>query len=135
MRPELMNGLTLAYLGDAIFDVYIREYLICDRHIAKVNDLQKTSVAYVSAGSQARFMKHAIEDHFLTEEEVRIYKRARNTKAHASSNKKTLTHNQSTGFEAIIGTLYLQHNIERLEEIVEYYKKYVESVKDMPKGK
>ena len=108
MRPELLNALTLAYLGDALFEVYIREYLILEKGITKPNDLQKASVSYVSAVAQAYFMKVARESGFLTPEELAIYKRGRNTKAHNKSHSRTLTHNQSSGFEALIGHLYLK---------------------------
>ncbi|MBO6047063.1 MAG: ribonuclease III [Erysipelotrichaceae bacterium] len=128
MRPELMNALTLAYLGDAVFEVYIRNYLIVDKGITKPNDLQKAAVQYVSAYAQAGFMKEALKNDWLSEEEVRIYKRGRNTKGHGVKNKTTLTHNQSSGFEAIIGHLYLLEEHERIGEIVNMYKQYVDSL-------
>lgn len=130
MRPELMNALVLAYLGDAVFEVYIREYLIVDKKIAKPHDLQMASVRYVCAEAQAAFIKKAVEEQFLTDEEIGIYKRGRNTHGHGRSNGRTKVHNQSSGFEAIIGTLYLRHDIKRIEEIVEFYKKTVESAND-----
>lgn len=126
MRPELMNSLVLAYLGDAVFEVYIREYLILDKKIAKPHELQMTSVRYVCAEAQAEFIKKARAANFLTDEEVAIYKRGRNTHGHAKSNNRTRVHNESTGFEAIIGTLYLRHDMSRIEEIVDFYKKMVD---------
>lgn len=133
MRPELLNALTLAYLGDALFEVYIREYLILEKGITKPNDLQKASVSYVSAVAQAYFMKVARESGFLTPKELAIYKRGRNTKAHNKSHSRTLTHNQSSGFEALIGHLYLIGNQQRIDEIVTYYKQVIESKEEQEK--
>ena len=130
MRPELMNALTLAYLGDAVFEVYIREYLMLDRGIMKPNDLQHEAVRYVSAYAQAGFMKEALKNSWLTDEEVSIYKRGRNTKGHGVKNKTTLVHNQSSGFEAIIGHLYLLEEHERIREIVDQYKYYINSLEE-----
>ena len=126
MRPELLNALTLAYLGDAIFEVYIREYLVIEKQIVKPNDLQKAAVDYVSAYAQAGFMKAAMENGWLTDEEISIYKRGRNTKGHGAKNKKTIVHNQSSGFEAIIGHLYLEERHDRIKEIVNFYKNWVD---------
>ncbi len=126
MRPELLNALTLAYLGDAIFEVYVREYLITEKGLTKPNDLQKASVRYVSAIAQAAFMKEALIQNWLSDEELAVYKRGRNTKGRNVKNKSVLTHNQSSGFEALIGQLYLKHKETRIEEIFELYKNYID---------
>lgn len=126
MRPELMNALAVAYLGDAVFEVYVREYLLTEKGIMKPNDLQKTSIKYVSAYAHAGFMKYALAKDFFSEEEIRIFKRGRNCKGHSVKNKSVVVHNQSSGFEALIGHLYLNKQTERLDEIFEMFKKYVE---------
>lgn len=126
MRPELINPLALAYLGDGVFEVYVREYLIVDQDITKPDLLQKAAIRFVSAKAQAGFMKEAMENEWVSEEEIRIYKRGRNAKSNrVMKNTSVLTHNQSSGFEALIGHLYLLKQEERILEIFELYKEYV----------
>lgn len=122
MHPELMNPLTLAYIGDAVFEVYVRKYLIASG-LVKVNELQKASVRFVNKFAQAHFIVYCHDKDFLTEEEISLYKRGRNVKQRRM--KDPIVHRQSTGFEAIIGHHYLLGNIQRLEEIFEYYKVYI----------
>lgn len=118
MKTEQINVLVLAYLGDTIYEDYIREYLI-NLGINNVNDLQKESVKYVSAKGQAKFLKDLIECNFFTDDELSIIKRARNHKS--VSHPKScdiVTYKHATGFEALIGYLKLQNNIERIDEII-----------------
>lgn len=126
MRPELMNALAVAYLGDAVFEVYVREYLLTEKGIMKPHELQRASVKYVSAYAHAGFMKYALSKNFFTEEEVRLFKRGRNCKGHSVKSKSVVVHNQSSGFESMVGHLYLTKQTERLDEIFELFKKYVE---------
>lgn len=111
------NVLVLAYLGDAIYEVYIRKYLI-DKNIVKVDNLQKEAIKYVSAKAQAKIINNLIEQNQLTEDELEIFKRARNHKGtRHPKNTDIITYKHSTGFEAIIGYLYLE-NKERLNKII-----------------
>ena len=126
MRPELMNALAVAYLGDAVFEVYVREYLLTEKGIMKPHELQRASIKYVSAYDHAGFMKYALSRNFFTEEEVRLFQRGRNCKGHSVNNKSVVVHNQSSGFESMVGHLYLTKQTERLDEIFELFKKYVE---------
>jgi len=128
MKPELMNALTLAYIGDAVFEVRVRDYLVNELNILKVNDLQKASVLFVSAKAQAAFIHKALEEEWLSEDEVRLYKRGRNTKGHNVKNKSILTHNQSSGFEAVIGYLHMIGDEARIDEIFEKYVGFVQLV-------
>ena len=114
---RMINGVTLAYLGDAIYEVYIRESLI-QLGIAHVEELQKRAVLYVSAKGQASLLKKLLEENKLTEEEIEIVKRGRNYKR-SSHPKHTdiLTYKLSTGFEALVGYLYLSKKEDRLREI------------------
>lgn len=118
MKIEQINVLVLAYLGDTIYEDYIREYLI-NLGINNVNDLQKESVKYVSAKGQAKFLKELMENNFFTDEELSIIKRARNHKtvSHPKS-CDIVTYKHATAFEALIGYLKLKNNIERIEEII-----------------
>ncbi len=128
MRPQLINPLALAYLGDGVFEVYVREYLLVEKDIIKPDLLQKAAVRFVSAKAQAAFMKEAIVNQWVSEEEISIYKRGRNAKNNrVMKNTSVITHNQSSGFEALIGHLYLLKKQERIEEIFELYKAFVEN--------
>lgn len=118
MDINTINIITLAYLGDAIYEVYIRENLI-KKGLAKVEDLTKEATTYVSAKGQANILKELIDKNYLTEEELDIVKRGRNYKR-SSHPKHTdvVTYKHSTGFEALIGYLYLSNNHKRLIEIL-----------------
>ena len=113
------NSLVLAYLGDAIYEVFIRKYLI-SKGITKVNELQKEATKYVSAKAQSDYLEKMINDNFLGEEEIRIVKRARNHKSHGSKSFDIVTYKRSTGLEALIGYLELSNNKKRIEEIMNY---------------
>lgn len=113
------NSLVLAYLGDAIYEVYIRKYLI-SKGICKVNDLQKEAVKYVSAKSQSDFLEKMINDEFLTSDELIIVKRSRNHKSHGSKSTDIVTYKRSTGLEALIGYLELKGDEGRILEIMKY---------------
>lgn len=111
-----MNNLVLAYLGDAIFELYVRDHLIkCG--VSKVKDLQKSSIEYVSAVAQARILDELIEKGFLTEDEIDIVKRGRNAHSHQNKSTNIITYKKSTGFETLIGHLYLNDH-DRLENIM-----------------
>lgn len=112
-----INIITLAYLGDAVYEVYVRKYLI-DKGIAKVEDLQKEAINYVSAKNQSKILNYLIDDDMLSLEEIDIVKRGRNYKrASHPKNTDIITYKMSTGFEALIGHLYLV-NKDRLEELM-----------------
>lgn len=117
-----LNPLALAYIGDAIYEVYIREYLI-SKGICKVAELQKESIKYVSAKNQYQFLIRLIDDHFFTDDELNIVFRARNHKVdHKPKNCDIVTYKYATGLEAIIGYLYLTGNKKRIEDIMNYIK-------------
>ena len=112
-----INVIVLAYLGDAIYEVYIRESLI-NKGINKVERLQEESVKYVSAKGQAKILDNLISTGILTEEESDIVKRGRNYKRSAHpKNTDIVTYKYATGFETLIGYLYLT-NKDRLNEIL-----------------
>ena len=117
MTKEI-NSLVLAYLGDTIYEDYIREYLIRSG-ISNVNDLQSASIKYVSAKAQAEILKRLMNESFFDEEELTIIKRARNHKSISHpKNCDIVTYRYATGFEALIGYLKLEGNIIRIEEII-----------------
>ena len=116
------NVLTLAYLGDAIYELYIREYLI-DKGIVKVDELQKQAIKYVSAKGQASYLTKLLDENLLTEDEKDIVFRARNHKgSRHPKNTDIITYKYATGFEALIGYLYLEKKLERIEEIMDFIR-------------
>lgn len=118
-RSELLtiSPLVLAYLGDTVYESYVREYLIKKNINKKVNDLHKSAIKYVNAKAQATVI-HEIEDE-LTEDEERIYKRGRNQKSHTSpKNADIIDYKHATGFEALIGYLHLNNESDRLNYII-----------------
>ncbi len=120
MNTNEINILVLAYLGDTIYENYIRRYLI-EKNIANVDSLQKEAISYVSAKSQAKFLTELLDKELLTEEEITIIKRARNykTKSHPR-NCDIITYKYATGLEALIGYLELENKKERIDEIMNY---------------
>ena len=117
-----LNSLALAYIGDAIYEVYIREYLL-SKGICKVNDLQKEAIKYVSAKAQFNYLSKMIDEHFITDEELNVIFRARNHKVdHRPKNCDISTYKYATGLEAVIGHLYLKKDNKRIEEIMNYIK-------------
>lgn len=124
---SLLNGLALAYIGDAAYEVFIREHLL-KKGFTKPNDLHRKATYYVSAKAQAVLMQKMLRnEEFLTEEELLIYKRGRNAKSHTTAkNADVTTYRISTGFEALLGYLHLSKQQERLEEIVHWCMATVE---------
>lgn len=114
-----MESKVLAFLGDAVYELYIREYLI-SKNICNVNDLQKRCVQFVSAEKQCDFVEKMIEDGFLTDGEIDIYKRGRNASSHKAKSTDIITYKKSTGLETLIGYLYKSKNYERIKEIMEF---------------
>lgn len=120
MSTKEMNSLVLAYLGDTVYENYIRRYLI-NLGINNVNELQKQSIHYVSAKGQASFFRDLIDKGFLTEEELTIVKRARNYKSGSHpKNCDIITYKHATGLEALIGYLKLEEKDDRIKEIMSY---------------
>lgn len=113
-----INVLVLAYLGDTIYENYVRRYLI-SKGIGNVNSLQTESINYVSAKAQARFVNILIDKNFFTDEELGVIKRARNYKSTSHpKNCDIVTYKYATGLEALIGYLDLTNRNDRIDEIM-----------------
>ena len=118
MDVNALNGLSLAYIGDAVYEIYIRKHVL-GMGYGKVNDLHKHVIHYTSGEGQAAVIHRFLSDDVLKEEELNAFKRGRNS--HVKSSRKNLElkdYLDATGFEALIGYLYLTEQNERLEEIV-----------------
>lgn len=112
------SSLVLAYMGDAVYEKYVREYVIKQGHCNN-GLLHKKSIKYVSAKGQASALKKLEE--ILTEEEKDVVRRGRNSNPHSTAkNADIVEYKYATGFEALIGYLYLTEQTERLEEIVHF---------------
>ena len=114
-----VNPLVLAYMGDTIFETYIREQYI-NKGICKIKDLAKETLKYVNAKSQASFIKIIIDNNILKEDELDIVKRARNSKSnHKPKSCDVLTYKYATALESLLGYLYYKDK-NRLEFILNY---------------
>ncbi|MBQ6998234.1 MAG: Mini-ribonuclease 3 [Clostridia bacterium] len=116
LPPEQLSPLTLAFVGDAVYETYIRTRIAKDVNM-QVAKLHKIAIKYVSAVAQSKIVR-SIEDVF-TEEEQSVYKRGRNAHSHTSAkNADIVDYRHATGFEALLGYLYLKKNSARLDEIL-----------------
>ena len=110
------SPLALAYIGDAIYDLIVRTVVV-ERANRPANDLHRITVRYVSAGAQSKIAE-ALMDSF-TEEELAVYRRGRNSKPHTTAkNASAKDYLQATGFEAVLGYLYLADNMPRVLELI-----------------
>ena len=117
------SPLVLAYVGDAVYEIYIRTLLSKNGNMP-VNKLHKEATRFVRAKSQSK-ISHFLEDK-LTGEELRVYKRGRNASSNThAKNADIVDYRHATGFEALVGYLYLSKNEERLNEILELSYNYI----------
>lgn len=113
-----LNSLALAYMGDAVYEQYVRHHLLQNGKV-KPNNLHREATKYVSAKSQAKVIHHILAEGLLTDQEVAVVKRGRNAKSGTiPKNTDVQTYRYSTAFEALIGYLFLGEKKTRLEEII-----------------
>ncbi|GFH40914.1 Mini-ribonuclease 3 [Pseudolactococcus insecticola] len=118
--PKLLNGIALAYAGDAVYEVFVRDYLL-SQGITKPGALQKNAVRFVSAKAQAYLISEMEKEDFLTEEELVYFKRGRNAHSKTTAkNTDVVTYRISTGFEAVFGFNHLTGNGERVVILANY---------------
>ena len=110
------SPLTLAYVGDAVYDLVIRTVVV-ERANRPANELHRITVKYVSANAQSKIVQVLMEE--LTEEEQSVYRRGKNSKPHTTAkNASVADYMKATGFEAVIGYLYLTDQMPRILELV-----------------
>ncbi|MDE6723050.1 MAG: ribonuclease III [Eubacterium sp.] len=115
INPKQLSPLNLAFVGDCVYEMLVRETLVCDAN-RPVNDLHRESVKYVSAKAQTEAF-NKIKD-CLTEEETAQFKRGRNAKVgHSPKSATDAEYHTATGVEALFGYLYLNSNLERIKEL------------------
>lgn len=121
----MYNGLCLAYIGDAVYEIYIRKHAL-SKGITKVNDLHKMVISYTNANAQAKAIHYYLEKNLLSDVELAIFKRGRNSHVHTiRKNVDLASYLDATGFEALIGYLYLNEEMNRLEELIEISLKLI----------
>ncbi|GEO67089.1 Mini-ribonuclease 3 [Levilactobacillus spicheri] len=124
---QQLNGVALAYMGDAAYEVIIRRHLI-EEGLAKPNHLQRTATHYVSAKAQAALIALMEQDDILTDDEWTIFKRGRNAKSYThAKNTDVVTYRISTGFEAMMGYLALSDQQDRVTELGNWCIQQVEA--------
>ena len=117
-QVKQLNPLVLAIVGDAIYEVFIRTYLVEKNRDMNAHKIHVKAIEYVKAHAQSEYMKLIIEN--LDEEELSMFKRGRNAKSATTPKNANLNeYKWATGFEALIGFLYLSENNDRLNQIFE----------------
>lgn len=122
-QAKSLNSLVLAYMGDSVYESYIRLYLIKKYEGYNAHKLHVKAVNYVKAKGQSDFILYFMDK--LDEEEADIFKRGRNTKTNTTpKNGSVIDYRNATGFESLIGYLYLIGNEERIKYIIESLVKF-----------
>ena len=116
MEKEV-SSLALAYLGDAVLEIHIREYVI-RMGKTKIDQLHRSAVKFVNARSQSK-VYDSMQD-ILTDEELTIIRKGRNAKKNIPKNVDMVDYRKSTGVEALLGYLFLKGDNERINELVKY---------------
>lgn len=115
-KARNISPVTLAFVGDAVYSLYVRERLVLSTDYG-TGELQKLTSLSVSAHGQSEYLEKILP--LFTEDETEIYKRGRNAKkATKSKNASVAEYNRSTGFEAVLGYLYLTGRYKRIEELL-----------------
>lgn len=126
MNESMYSGLTLAYIGDSYYEIYFRCYN-ASKGITKVNDLHKATTKYTCAEYQSKASKYLIDNNILTEDEISVFKRGRNSNPNKTRKGLSIQdYNNATGLEALIGYLYVTKKDERACELLGIIKNYVE---------
>lgn len=117
-EATFLNPLVLAYVGDSVYELIIRTHLVRNNMEMNVHKLHIKGIGYVKAKAQSNFMKIILDE--LSDEELAIFKRGRNTKSYTVPKNADLTdYRMATGFEALIGYLYLIGELDRIKELLD----------------
>jgi ribonuclease-3 family protein len=132
LTVRMMNPLKLAYLGDVVYEMYIRVYLI-NKVVLTPHEMSKKAIQYVKASSQASLIIGIKE--YLTEEEWTLVKRGRNQKSSTVPKNALMSdYRYATGFESLIGYLHLLNREERIIDIIKMGIEYLENKKAESNG-
>lgn len=128
-----LNALALAYMGDAVLEIAIREHLLRVGRV-KPKVLHREATHYVSAKAQSMVIHQMIDENYFTEEEMAVLKRGRNAKSGSiPKNTDVQTYNYSSAFEAVLGYLYLTGQLERVDAIIQYAIHVIENKEEVSK--
>lgn len=128
-----MNALALAYMGDAVYEQAVREHLLRSGRV-RPNVLHREATRYVSAKSQAAIVKTMADSGFLSEEEQAVMRRGRNAKSGSvPKNTDVVTYKNSSGFEAVLGYLYLLGETERTKVFIDEAIRLIEKSREEEK--
>lgn len=120
MDPKSINSLTLAYLGDAEYELFVRTRIILHSPASHANALHKAAIKYVCAAAQASIVKTMMEEGFLSEDEIAVVKRGRNHRTTTKAkNADPVDYKWATAFEALLGWLKLEGKRDRLTAVME----------------
>lgn len=129
IKPLELNSLALAYMGDAVYEKYIRHHLLL-KGAVKPHLLHRESTRFVSAKAQNQIIHYFLDENLLSEEEQGVVRRGRNAKSGSTpKNTDVQTYRYSTAFEALIGYLYLSNKQERMEQLITLAINYTEEKK------
>ena len=122
-----LNSIALAYIGDAVLEILVRDHVILKLKVVKPNLLQKVSIEYVSGRSQASFCDYALKEKLFTDEELGYYTRGKNARdTRVLKNASPMAHRKSTGLECVFGYLHLTKQNERIETLFTIYQQFIE---------
>ena len=110
------SSLTLAFLGDSVFEILVREKIILNGDM-KIDKLHAIKVEIVCAKFQAKAIRYILENSMLSEEELSVFKRGKNSKCHTPKSTDIIDYRLATGLECLFGYLYLIGNQKRIEEL------------------
>lgn len=125
-----LNMLKLAYMGDSIYENLVRDYVIhTHTDKLKMNDIHKITTSFVCASMQSKLIDKMIDDNFLKDNEIDIFKSARNChNMTKSKNSSIVDYRKATGFEAVLGYLYFKKDYARLEELFVYMIRVLKTI-------
>ncbi|RDY20819.1 Mini-ribonuclease 3 [Criibacterium bergeronii] len=115
-----LSALSLAYIGDAVWEIYARQHILYISKTAKVNKLHKLTTNLVKAHSQFVFVQKLKDESIIDDELWQVVLRGRNSSYNAPKNADVQEYNYATGFESLIGFLYLEKRFEKIDEIARF---------------
>lgn len=121
-----VNPINLAFMGDGVYEIYVREHIVRTFPTLKIHEIHRKAVAFVKAESQANVIRTLMDRKILTQEERDWVRRGRNQHSMAPKNASISDYRYATGLETLVGYLYLSGQHERVEELIGYAIEIVE---------
>ncbi len=121
-----VNPINLAFMGDGVYEIYVREHIVRTFPTLKIHEIHRKAVAFVKAESQANVIRTLMDRNILTQEERDWVRRGRNQHSMAPKNASISDYRYATGLETLVGYLYLSGQHKRVEELIGYAIQIVE---------